>query len=161
MRVIDFRARFRTAQMLKPWDPDNPAKHFKQYIDLYHMKPRLNVISVDEFVDNMHAQGVNQAVVCGGSIEDNEHLLEISHTPMGENFFMIAGVHPKYGIRRNLEEISRCHRAGFLGVNFSPYIWGVKANDKALFPLYAYCESNNLTAIVHGSLHYNRFRISE
>jgi predicted TIM-barrel fold metal-dependent hydrolase len=52
----------------------------------------------------------------------------------------------------------QCHRAGFLGVNISPFIWGIPANASVLYPLYAYCESNNLVAIVHGSLHYNRFQ---
>lgn len=157
-KVIDFRVRLRTAQMLKPWDPDNPAPHFEQYIELYHMKPRLSVLTDDEFVKNMHDQGVSEGVVCGGSSEDNDHLITQKASSYGKNYYYIAGVNPKYGIKQNLEELEKCKKAGFLGVNFSPYIWGVKANDKVLYPLYAYCESNNIVAIIHGSLHYNRFQ---
>jgi len=159
MDVVDFRVRLRTEHMLKPWDPDDPAPHFSQYIDLYKMRPRLTPMTVPDYVENMHRGGVAHGVVCGGSIEDNDHLLEVRDS-LGDAdpFYYIAGVHPKYGVRRNLEELERCRTAGFLGVNISPYIWGVPANASVLYPLYAYCEANNLVAIVHGSLHYNRFQ---
>lgn len=156
--VIDFRVRFRTPQMLIPWLPENPAPHFEQYIDLYKMKPRLTEIGMPEFVSEMQGQGVAKGVVCGGSLEDNKHLVEVMETESGKNFYYIAGVHPKYGIRRNLDELNRCKEAGFLGVNISPYIWGIEANSKLLYPLYAYCETNQMIAIVHGSLHYNRYQ---
>jgi predicted TIM-barrel fold metal-dependent hydrolase len=158
MNVIDFRVRLRTEQMLKPWRPDNPAPHFEQYIDLYKMRPRLTELGVEELIREMRAEGVSQGVVCGGSREDNDHLMEIKASPAGERFHFIAGIDPGYGIRRNLEEVERCRQAGFLGVNFSPYIWGVEANASLLFPIYAFCELHDLVAIVHGSLHYNRFQ---
>jgi len=156
--VIDFRIRFRTKQMLLPWRPENPAPHFEQYIELYKMVPRLTEMTLPEFVNNMQSQGVAKGVVCGGSTEENDHLLEIKNTESGKHFYYIAGVHPKYGIRRNLEELKRCRENGFLGVNISPYIWGVEANAKQLYPLYAYCETHKMVAIVHGSLHYNRYQ---
>jgi hypothetical protein len=159
MDVVDFRIRFRTEHMLGPWNPDDPAPHFSQYIELYKMRPRLTPLAMPEYVEMMRAGGVSRGVVCGGSIEDNDHLMQV-HASLGEAdpFSYIAGVNPKYGVRRNLEELERCREAGFLGVNVSPYIWGVPANASVLYPLYAYCEANNLVAIVHGSLHYNRFQ---
>ena len=39
MDVVDFRIRFRTEHALVPWNPDDPAPHFSQYIDLYKMRP--------------------------------------------------------------------------------------------------------------------------
>jgi predicted TIM-barrel fold metal-dependent hydrolase len=144
--------------MLGPWDPDDPAPHFSQYIDLYKMRPRLTPLPMPEYVDTMTRGGVSRGVVCGGSIEDNDHLMEVRRSLDEDPFYYIAGVHPKYGVRRNLEELERCREAGFLGANISPYIWGVPANASVLYPLYAYCESHNLVAIVHGSLHYNRFQ---
>ena len=112
-----------------------------------------------EYIAEMNGGGVTRGVVCGGSVEDNDHLMEV-HSPLGADdpFYYIAGVHPKYGVRRNLEELARCREAGFLGANISPFIWGVAANASVLYPIYAYCESHNLIAIVHGSLHYNRFQ---
>jgi predicted TIM-barrel fold metal-dependent hydrolase len=158
MEIIDFRVRLRTAHMLKPWNPENPAPHFEQYITFYKMKPRLTEMSMGEFVKNMVQQGVSKGVVCGGSIEDNDHLIEIQQSEQGDKFYFIAGIHPKYGIKRNLEELDRCRESGFLGVNISPYIWGIEANAKELFPIYAHCERYNIIAIVHGSLHYNRYQ---
>jgi predicted TIM-barrel fold metal-dependent hydrolase len=158
MDVVDFRLRLRTEHMLKPWNPDDPAPHFAQYIELYKMRPRLTRMDVPEYIDHMKAGGVTGGVVCGGSVEDNDHLMEVHAGLDDDPFFYIAGVHPKYGVRRNLEELERCRQAGFLGANISPYIWGVPANASQLYPIYAYCEANNLVAIVHGSLHYNRFQ---
>ena len=111
MKVIDFRVRLRTPEMLKPWNPENPAPHFKQYIELYKMHSRLTEISNSEFVKNMHNQGVSKGVVCGGSIEDNDHLLKVSNSDVKENFFYIAGVHPKYGIKkiRLISKTSMCN----------------------------------------------------
>lgn len=158
MDVVDFRVRLRTQHMLGPWDPDDPAPHFSQYITLYKMRPRLTPLTMPEYIAEMNAGGVARGVVCGGSIEDNDHLMEVRSSLDKDPFYYIAGVHPKYGVRRNLEELERCREAGFLGVNISPWIWGVPANASVLYPLYAYCESHNLVAIVHGSLHYNRFQ---
>ncbi len=158
MDVVDFRVRLRTEHMLGPWDPDDPAPHFSQYITLYKMRPRLTPLAMPEYIATMNGGGVARGVVCGGSIEDNDHLMEVRGSLDDDPFYYIAGVHPKYGVRRNLEELERCREAGFLGVNISPWIWGVPANASVLYPLYAYCESHNLVAIVHGSLHYNRFQ---
>ena len=158
MDVVDFRIRFRTEHMLGPWNPDDPAPHFSQYIELYKMRPRLTAMDMSEYVATMKSGGVSRGVVCGGSIEDNDHLMEVHRSLDEDPFYYIAGVHPKYGVRRNLEELERCREAGFLGANISPYIWGVPANASVLYPIYAYCESHNLVAIVHGSLHYNRFQ---
>jgi predicted TIM-barrel fold metal-dependent hydrolase len=158
MQCIDFRIRFRTEQMLRPWNPQNPAPHFEQYIDLYRMEDRLSTMGMPEYVEHMVESGVQKGVVCGGSIEDNDDMIDIKQSTHGDRFYYIAGIHPNYGIRRNLEEIARCREAGFLGVNVSPYIWGVPANASLLFPIYAYCEQHEMVAIVHGSLHYNRFQ---
>ena len=75
MDIIDFRIRLRTSQMLKPWNPKKPAKHFEQYIKLYKMEPRLKVMRTEKFAKNMKKQGVAKGVVCGSSMEDNTHLM--------------------------------------------------------------------------------------
>lgn len=156
--IIDFRVRFRTDIMLRPWNIENPAPHFEQYIDLYKMKPRLTELAMKDFVAGMDVAGISKAVVCGGSIEENDHLHAIKDGEFGDRFFFIAGIHPKYGIRKNLNELEKRVEQGFLGVNLSPYIWGVNANENIFYPIFAFCEQNNLIAIIHGSLHYNRYQ---
>jgi predicted TIM-barrel fold metal-dependent hydrolase len=144
--------------MLKPWNPRNPAKHFEQYIKLYKMEPRLKIMRTDRFVKNMQKQGVAKGVVCGSSVEDNSHLMTVKKSDQGDNFYYVAGISPSDGIRQNLAELERCRTSGFLGVNMSPYIWGLEANASVLYPIYAYCEAHKMIAIVHGSLHYNRYQ---
>ncbi|MCF7809506.1 amidohydrolase family protein [bacterium] len=157
MKIHDFRVRFRTEQILKPWNPENPAPHYELYIEIYKMKPRLSIMGMKEFVKNMKVQGVSKGIVCGGSIEDNDHFIDIKRTPESADFYFFTGVHPKYGIKRNIEELEKCKQEGFFGANFSPYIWDIKANAKQLFPLYSHLEQNKQIAIIHGSLHYNRY----
>ena len=77
MDVVDFRVRLRTEHMLGPWNPDDPAPHFSQYIDLYKMRPRLTPMDMPEYIATMTGGGVSRGVVCGGSIEDNDHLMEV------------------------------------------------------------------------------------
>jgi len=156
MRVIDFRIRLRTELMLKPWNPDDPMPCYEPYIDLYNMRERLTSIPMDDFVDNMLRQGVNQGVVCGGSSEENRHLTDIKNGKHKDKFYFVAGINPEYGISRNIEELHRITGDGFIGVNFVPYVWGVEANNKVLYPIYSYCEEHKLIAVIHGSLHYNR-----
>ena len=86
MKIIDFRVRLRTSQMLMPWNPENPAPHFEQYIHLYKMKPRLSEMTMPAFLKNMVEKGVSKGVVCGGSIEDNDHLIDVKNSEYGENF---------------------------------------------------------------------------
>lgn len=156
--VVDFRLRVRTPHMMKQFDPQNPAPHVKPYLKLYKVESRITEMSVPDFVNDMMRQGVSKGVLFGGSIEDNNHLMEIQKIEDKKVFYYIAGVHPENGIRRNLEEIERCREAGFLGANISPFIWGINADDKIMYPIYAYCERHKMIAIVHGSLHYNRFQ---
>jgi len=68
MKTIDFRVRLRTPQMLKPWNPDNPAPHFEQYITLYKMEKRLTEMSLSDFINNMNNQGITQGVIAPESL---------------------------------------------------------------------------------------------
>ena len=156
MQIIDFRVRLRTAQLLKPWNIDNPAEHFKQYIKLYKMEPRLSVIGAAETIKEMTSHGISQAVICGSSAEDNEHLIDLKKSKEIENCYLIAGINLEYGINKNLKELERWRNLGFIGISICPCICGTPANAKELYPIYAYCELNNMVAIIHASIHYNR-----
>lgn len=158
MDAIDFRVRLRTEHMLKPWNPDCPAPHFEQYIRLYRMEPRLTALPTASLIRDMADAGIGKGVLCGGSYADNNHLKDVMASECGDSFFYVAGIEPSRGIRSNVTELSQCRDSGFVGANISPYIWGIPANDATLYPIYAFCEHNNMVAIVHGSLHYNRYQ---
>jgi hypothetical protein len=155
MGIIDFRVRLRTKQLLKPWNPENPAPHFEQYIPLYKMWPRLTEMAVDELLGHMNKSGVEKGVVCGGGIEDNAHLIDLKKQ-WDKHFFFVAGIDPRNSINTNLREVERIKKEGLLGVNLSPFFYGFQANSKEYFPIYALCEEYKLIAIIHGSLHYDR-----
>ena len=69
MKIIDFRVRLRTSQMLIPWNPKKPALYFEQYIKMYKMEPRLTEMTIKAFLKNMNEKGISKGVVCGGCIE--------------------------------------------------------------------------------------------
>ena len=156
MKVIDFRVRLRTSQLLKPWNPESPAPHFEQYIKLYKMEPRLSIIGAEETIKIMNSAGITEAVVCGTCTEDNKHLEQLYRNNKIDNCYLIAGLDLNERISTNLITLQNLDKKLFFGINITPCICGVPANAKELYPLYAYCELNNMVAIIHASMHYNR-----
>ena len=49
MKIIDARVRPRTQQILSAWTTEL-RPHYKSYIELYKMKPRMDVISMEQLV---------------------------------------------------------------------------------------------------------------
>ena len=77
MEIIDGRVRLRTKQLLKPWTTELQP-FFKDYIQWYKMKDRLTPLSVDEQIRNAGEAGIGKMLVCGGSKEDNDYIIELA-----------------------------------------------------------------------------------
>lgn len=153
MKIIDARVRLRTEQLMKAWTTHlNPV--FEDYIDLYRMKERLSVIPVEQLLDHGLESGVEKMVVCGGSKEDNAHILSVSH--QFPQVIPVAGVNLKEGCRSAIESIQGYKNEGFAAVNLSPFMAKRDVNDKLYYPLYAYCELIGMPVIMHTSIHYWR-----
>lgn len=150
--IIDFRIGLRTKEDLASWL--NPDAKLQAYIKMYRMQDRLTEMPTHRLVQYMNECGVSKAIVCGGSKESNKRLFKIKKSEEGKKLCFIAGVTPELEIYQNIAEIEQCREAGFLGVSFNSPLWGIKANDKKLFPLYSYCEQHELTAIVHSGVHF-------
>lgn len=161
-KVVDFRLRPRTPILMKPWGGtgEPPAPHFEEYVKLYRMYDRVKPIPISDLINIMKHDGINVGVVCGGSILDNREIVQeiISNEEYKKHFVPVVGVNPSYGIKKNLEIMDEFFEKGFVGINVSPYIWGIPANDPQLYPLYAQCERRQKIAIIHGSLHYNKYQ---
>ena len=159
MDVVDFRVRLRTEHMLGPWNPDDPAPHFSQYIESVQHAARLTPMDHAGRIrhDDQRRRIARRRVRRLHRGQRSPHggpRVARTTTPSTTSPASI----PSTASAATSRSWSGAAQAGFLGVNISPYIWGVPANAAVLYPIYAYCESHNLVAIVHGSLHYNRFQ---
>jgi predicted TIM-barrel fold metal-dependent hydrolase len=152
MKIIDARVRLRTEQLLKPWTTELKP-FFKDYITWYKMQDRLTVRPVEEQIEYAAKAGVEKLVVCGGSREDNEHIIELAERY--DAIIPVAGANVSQGILEALKEIKRCENQ-VAAINLSPFIAQLNANDKKLYPIYGLCELLGKPIIVHGSLHYWR-----
>jgi len=153
--IIDFRIRLRTPELLSAWAPE-PAPHFRKYVELYKMKPRLSFQTPEETIAEMDAAGIKRAVLCGGSLKENFEIAKIIDR-FPDRFVGIAGCRPDIdgitdsyrGVREALSSM------GLKGLSLGPYIMNIHANDKKLYPLYALCTDLQKIVIIHASLHYN------
>jgi predicted TIM-barrel fold metal-dependent hydrolase len=153
MRVIDARVRLRTQQLMKAWTTElNPV--FEDYIDLYNMNSRLSVIPVEELLEIGLESGVEKMVVCGGSQDDNDHIISVSRE--FSEIIPVAGVDLDDGCLNALEMIKRYRDEGFAAINLSPFMARRDINDRLYYPIYAYSELIKMPVIMHASIHFWR-----
>ncbi len=150
MEIIDGRVRLRTEQLLKPWTTELQP-FFKDYIQWYKMKDRLTPLSVDEQIRNAREAGIGKMLVCGGSKEDNDYIIELAEKY--DEILPAAAVNVKDGILPALKELRRCSEKNVAAIHISPFILKINANDKRLYPIYGLCELLKKPIIVHGSMH--------
>ncbi|MEW6664781.1 MAG: amidohydrolase family protein [Thermodesulfobacteriota bacterium] len=153
--AIDFRVRLRTPELLSAWAPE-PAPHFRNYVKLYKMEPRLSFQTPEQTLGEMDEAGIEKAVLCGGSLDDNREIAKMIHR-FPERFIGVAGCRPdKDGIMKSCRGLRDALQSmGLKGLSLGPYIMNVYSNDKKLYPLYAICAEIGAIAIIHASLHYN------
>lgn len=151
--VIDSRVRLRTEQLLRPWTTELKS-YYKDYIDLYKMKPRLNVMPVEELLDYAAQHGVKRMLVYGNDQGDNDHILELFKRH--KEIIPAACIRIENGIRHTLKESERCIKEGVVAINLAPYQVKLNANDRVLYPIYGYCELVRKPVIIHGSIHFWR-----
>lgn len=152
-KVIDSRVRLRTKQLLKAWTTDLKP-FFRDYINWYRMEERLTEMPVEELIALAVESDVERMVVCGGNIEDNKHIMELSGS--FDEIIPVAGVNLADGIRRAVDSICYYVDADFRAINMTPFMMKLRANNKRLYPIYSFCEQLNIPIIVHGSIHYWR-----
>lgn len=153
--IIDFRVRLRTPELLSAWSPE-PAPHFREYVRLYKMSPRLEFQKPEETIVEMEKEGIERAVLCGGSLQDNSEITRMVER-FPERFVGVAGCRPDLdGIMKSYRGIrDALKNMGLKGLSLGPYIMNIYSNDKKLYPLYALCADLNKIVIIHASLHYN------
>lgn len=154
MKVIDFRVRLRTKELLAAWVPE-PAPYFKPYVELYKMKPRLSFMTVEENLAEMESHGISSAVVCAGNVGENSLIADLCKK-YPDRLIGVAAVDPEAGPVKSYDALKRAYEDyGLSGLSLTPYICGVRANDPRNYPLFTLSVLMNKPVIIHTSLHFN------
>ena len=151
MKIIDARVRPRTPQILSAWTTEL-RPHYKSSIDLYKMKPRLDVISIEELIATAARSDIEKMLVCGNDSNDNDHILDLCAS--FPNLIPMVSVEVSNGVLHALKEIQRCREKGAAAVYMAPYTDNRDCNDHLLYPIYGYCELMNIPIIIHGAIHF-------
>ena len=149
MKAIDFRMRLLTPMGMKNWLPE-PIPEFKAYMDKYNMKIPTISNSPRNTMNLAEEHGIEGGVIFG----DNEYVEKIVSN--NNDFFGLINLPDKHSsIQKSIEEIFRYeNNEQFFGINITPFMLKMPVNDKRLYPIYAYCELNNLAVVIHSSVHY-------
>ena len=152
MTIIDARVRLRTSTLLKMWDIDqSPA--LKDYIDKYNMQDRLEVMDTEKLLEEAQRFGIDKVMAYGCTPEENSHIIELARKYDG--IIPLGGVNLDQGIQAALQEIIRLKSENVAAIDFN-FLLTKNVNAREFYPLYAYCELNQIPVIIHSAIHYSR-----
>ncbi len=154
MEIIDFRIMLRTKESLREVVPE-PAAHFAAYLDIFNMRQRLSFLSMEEHVEEMEKYGIARGVIFPSNEAGNAAIESICRA-YPNNFMGLARVDLSKSIMHCLDVLKRCYEeSGLCGLDLSPYITGIPADDARLYPLYALSAQMNKVVVISTSQHYN------
>ena len=141
MKIIDFRFRPNTAEVLSGITDNTAFQGLCAAIDFTKMKPQ----TVDEVVADLDRHNVVKAVITGRDCEttyaskpNNGSVAEfVSKFP--EKFIGYVGLDPHKGMRAVRELQCAVEKQGFKGAAIDPYLAQIYVNDAKYYPLYAKC----------------------
>jgi len=122
----------------------------------YHgMKPALSAQSqsIELLLQEMDEAGITRGVAMGrysglyGTVSNEDIAAIVSEYP--QRFIGVASVDPT-NRRQAIQQIEAARAAGLVGVNLEPgaYVTPMYADDRRLYPLYAYCEDNAVPVVM-------------
>lgn len=147
--LIDFRARPFTAEYAKMLAGDRAVETVMRKLGT-ELPPTQNV---EEFITFLKSAGVAHAVFTGREAPDgsrslsNEYVAEVvaRHPDMLTGF---AGINPMGGLESLRKTTYVIEKLGLRGVCIDPFRYGVQADDRRLYPVYARCAELNVAIVV-------------
>lgn len=141
MKIIDFRFRPNTPEVLSGIANNTAFKGLCASIDFGKMKPQ----TLDEVVADLDRHHVVKAVITGRDCEttyasksNNGSVAEfVGKYP--EKFIGYVGLDPHKGMRAVRELKQAVEQQGFRGASIDPYLAQIYVNDAKYYPLYAKC----------------------
>ncbi len=141
MKVIDFRFRPNTAEVLTGIQNSKMFKGLCETIDFSKMKPQ----TVPEVVADLDRYNVEWAVITGrdcettyGARSNNDSVIEFVRQ-FPNKFIGFIGLDPHKGMRAIHELKASVTELGMRGAAVDPYLAQIYANDAKYYPIYAKC----------------------
>ncbi len=141
MKVIDFRFRPNTAEVLTGIQNSKMFKGLCETIDFSKMKPQ----TVPEVVADLDRYNVEWAVITGrdcettyGARSNNDSVIEFVRQ-FPNKFIGFIGLDPHKGMRAIHELKASVTDLGMRGAAVDPYLAQIYANDAKYYPIYAKC----------------------
>ena len=154
MTIIDFRVRPRTAYFFKDLVPDViPA--YRAYVKMFHIEPRLRLVSMEESVAEMTSGEVTHGVIFSGSAEGNLKVRDACRK-FPDQYIGLAGIDITRGVTRGMLDLEQAYEEyGLAGLSLSSFTTGIPADDPRYFPLYALSEKADKVVQIHCAVHFN------
>jgi uncharacterized protein len=157
MTIVDFRI-IGTGEEFFIGGYDAMPAFMERYKQLYDFK-RLCTLPLDTFVDQMKESGVSLAVLQAEYTYGDVDLLNQRvgeavkrHPGMLMGF---AGIDP-LATDDPVADLDRYVRNWDMkGLNLQPWVQGIFCNDKRLYPLYSYCQQNDIPVTIHSSINFS------
>jgi len=157
MKVVDFRI-IGTGKDFFVGGYEAMPSFMDRYKQLYDFK-RLCTISMDEFLDQMRKSGVSLAVLQAEYTYGDINLLNrrvgetVKQHP--DTLIGFAGIDP-LATDDPVADLDRyVNEWGMKGLNLQPWVQGMYCNDKRLYPLYSYCQQEEIPVTIHASINFS------
>ncbi len=141
MKIIDFRFRPNTAEVLTGIQNSKMFKGLCETIDFSKMKPQ----TVPEVVADLDRYNIEWAVITGrdcettyGARSNNDSVIEFVRQ-FPNKFIGFIGLDPHKGMRAIHELKASVTELGMRGAAVDPYLAQIYANDAKYYPIYAKC----------------------
>jgi predicted TIM-barrel fold metal-dependent hydrolase len=157
MTIVDFRI-IGTGEEFFIGGYDAMPAFMERYKQLYDFK-RLCTLPLDTFVDQMKESGVSLAVL---QAEYTYGEVDLLNQRVGEAvkrhpgmLMGFAGIDP-LATDDPVADLDRYVRNWDMkGLNLQPWVQGIFCNDKRLYPLYSYCQQNDIPVTIHSSINFS------
>lgn len=154
--IIDFRIQG-TGKKFFPGGLSAMPQFMARYKELYDFK-RLCELPFQEFVCEMEKNGIKKAVLHAefayGNIDQLNKAVGETVKEYPDKLIGFAGLNP-LSSENPLTDIERYFNEwNMKGLNLQTCVQGWYANDRRLYPIYAYCQENKIPVAIHSSINF-------
>jgi len=137
---------------LVPEELERMAKELapQELEDTLREKAAKAVITLPQFVEQLDEAGIEWGVIDGGSHERTAEIV----TQFPKKFIGVAVVNPHDGMKAVRELERAVKELGLKCLYATPFRFGIRANDKKFYPLYAKAVELNIPVFIYATMTY-------
>ena len=157
-RVIDFRVRVPASLCPEIELPDTNTAQYNAVLNVGEKLARAQTL--EDLIKGLDTSGIDHAVIHA------EHEVGDIADALNRSVANIVAQHPtrftgvgtvsltNFSIKRALQQVDTCARMGMIGLSIEPAFFGLRLDEKKLYPIYARAMENNLLIALHTGINY-------